>query len=125
MTVNPLRGEVAITVDGRERILRPTFDAIVKWEAEIGLPTFQIAKSFEGRNILLDPISKVILSASTDGLTKDELGAEIERRGFLWLFDPAFLLLVNALNGGATSAAHPAEGASAGEAQAADQTVTM
>lgn len=119
MTVNPLRGEVAITVEGRERVLRPTFDAIVKWEEEIGQPTFQIAKAFEGRNVRLDPISKVVLAASTDGLTKDELGAEIEQRGFLWLFDPAFLLLVNALNGGASDS-----GGGQGEAEAADQTTS-
>jgi hypothetical protein len=116
---NPFRGEVVIQVDGRERVLRPTFDAIVAWEQATSKTTRDLVRMYEEGAVMMGPIFEVILASTTDGLTRDELKAEIERRGFPWIFDPGFYLLLNSLRGGASE-----EGGGQGEAEATDQTTT-
>lgn len=116
---NPYRGEVAIQVDGKDRILRPTFDAIVAWEEATGQTTATLAQMLRDDQARLDLVAKIIVAASADGLSKDELSEEIARRGFNWAFLPTFLLLLNALTGGSNT-----EGGGQGEAEATDQNQT-
>ena len=48
-TANPVRGEVTIDLPGHERyVLRPTFDALVQIEAELGEKIIPLAMSLAG-----------------------------------------------------------------------------
>lgn len=54
MPANPLRGEVAIALGGRERVLRPSFTALVALEESLG-PLLGLAqRTAEGRLALGD-----------------------------------------------------------------------
>jgi hypothetical protein len=98
--INPLRGEVAITIDGAERILRPTMDAIVKWETATDQSTWELARALSDRSIRMAAMANIIVAAAVDGLTQADVGAEIERSGTAPLFSAALQLLANTLTRG-------------------------
>jgi hypothetical protein len=114
--INPLRGEVAVTIDGAERVLRPTMDAIVKWETATERSTWHLARALSDRSVLMTDLVDILVAASTDGLTPAEIGAEIERTGTAPLFGVTLQVIANALTRGAE--------VTPGEAEAADPEIT-
>lgn len=112
--INKQRGEVAITIDGRERVLRPTMDAIVKWENALdGRGTLEIARALSMQTVRTHDVISILEAATADGLKREDLEAEVERSGILTLFNAALELIRNTLERGASP--------SSGEA-GADQT---
>lgn len=49
MTGNPLRGEAALTIDGTAHRLRPSFDALVRAEEELGPLLALVERAGEGQ----------------------------------------------------------------------------
>lgn len=56
MSANPARGEAALTVDGRTYRFRPSFEALVAAEAELG-PLFALVERAADGKIMLQELA--------------------------------------------------------------------
>lgn len=99
--INRQRGEVAITIDGHECVLRPTMDAVVKWEDALGRGTLQIARDLSMQTVRTTDTISILEAAATNGLKRSDLEAEVERTGILTLYNAALELIRNTLERGA------------------------
>jgi hypothetical protein len=98
---NPLRGEAAIVIDGRDRVLRPTFAALVAAEEELGSLFALVERAGEGR-LRLAELTALFWHCLTerDGATRDEVGEAVTALGLAGAARPLRILLGQILQGG-------------------------
>jgi hypothetical protein len=81
--VNPARGEAAVTVAGEMLTLRPSFEALVAAEEELG-SLFALVERAAAGGLKLGEIVGLFwhcLGARPEGLTRERLGAAIAEQG--------------------------------------------
>jgi hypothetical protein len=81
--VNAARGEAALTVDGQAVTLRPSFQALVAAESELG-PLFELVERAAAGKLSLGEIATLFwhVVADRDGaLTKERIGEAILEAG--------------------------------------------
>ena len=98
--MNPLRGEAAIVIGGRERVLRPTFAALVAAEEELGSLFALVERAGEGR-LRLAELAALFWHclAERDGVTRDEVGEAVAALGLAAASKPLRVLLQQILQG--------------------------
>ena len=100
MTANPARGEAAIHVGGREVVLRPTFDALVRAEEELGSLFALVERAGEGR-LRVGEIAALFwfCSGQTKVLSREEIGEAVLSMGLAGAAKPLKTLLGQILRG--------------------------
>ena len=98
--MNRLRGEAAILVDGTERLLRPSFDALVRAEEELG-PLFALVERAGAGQLRLTEIAGLFWHclAEPAGLTRQALGEAVVTMGLAEAAKPLRVLLGEILRG--------------------------
>jgi hypothetical protein len=81
--VNPLRGEAALRLSGVELTLRPSFEALVAVEAELGPLFALVERAGEGRLALSEMAALFwhCLAERPEGLTRDGFGQALVQGG--------------------------------------------
>ena len=102
--MNPLRGEAAIVIDGHERVLRPTFAALVAAEDELGSLFALVERAGDGR-LRLAELAALFWHclAERDGVTRDEVGEAVAALGLAAASKPLRVLLQQILQGAGPS----------------------
>jgi len=82
MTANPIRGEAALQVAGRARVLRPTFAALVAAEDELG-PLFALVERASAGQLRLAELAALFWHclAERDGVTREQVGEAVLAAG--------------------------------------------
>lgn len=98
---NPERGETAITVGGRQLLLRPSFAALVAAESDLGPLFALVERAGEGR-LALQEIATLFWHCCPDRgeLTKEQLGEAVLAMGLAAAATPLRSLLKQILQGG-------------------------
>lgn len=97
---NRLRGEAAIRVDGCERVLRPTFAALVAAEDELGPLFTLVERAGEGR-LRLAELATLFWHclAEREGVTREAVGEAVMATGLAGCAAPLRCLLGQILQG--------------------------
>lgn len=93
--MNPARGEAALTVDGMGVTLRPTFQALVAAEGELG-PLFDLIERAAAGRLSLAEIATLfwhVVVERDDALTRERIGEAILEAG-LAAVTPALRVLI-------------------------------
>ena len=95
-----VRGEAAIIVNGVERLLRPSFDALVRAEEELG-PLFALVERAGEGQLRLSEIAGLFCHclADRDGLSRDAMGEAVLTMGLAEAARPLRVLLGEILRG--------------------------
>jgi hypothetical protein len=82
MTANTLRGEAALCVAGAERVLRPTFAALVAAEDELG-PLFALVERAGAGQLRLAELAALFWHclAEREGLSREQVGEAVLTAG--------------------------------------------
>lgn len=97
---NPARGEAAIHVEGRELLLRPTFDALVRAEEELG-PLFALVERAGEGQLRLTEIAGLFwfCLAQPNAVTREAMGEAVLAMGLARATGPLRQLLGQILRG--------------------------
>ncbi|HYG30154.1 MAG TPA: GTA-gp10 family protein [Allosphingosinicella sp.] len=98
---NPARGEAALQVGGALLTLRPSFEALVAAEEELG-PLFALVERAADGELKLAEIAALFwhcVAERPDGLTRERMGAAIAERGLAGISPILRLLLRQILQG--------------------------
>lgn len=97
---NPLRGEAALTIGGEERLLRPTFAALVAAEEELGPLFALVERAGEGR-LQLSEMTAMFWHclARRECLTREQVGEAVVAQGLAASAKPLRALLGAILQG--------------------------
>ena len=97
---NAVRGEAGFVVAGRERVLRPTFAALVAAEQELGSLYALVERASEGQ-LRLAELAALFWHclAEVDGLTRETVGEAIAAHGLAACAAPLRALLGAILQG--------------------------
>ncbi|MGI8942630.1 MAG: gene transfer agent family protein [Qipengyuania sp.] len=97
---NSARGETSITINGREHLLRPSFDALVRAEEEIG-PLFALVERAGEGQLRLSEIAALFWHclAEPGTLTRDDVGRAVLDNGLAQSTAPLRALLSEILRG--------------------------
>ena len=97
---NALRGEAELVVAGRPRLLRPTFDALVRAEEELG-PLFALVERAGEGQLRLTEIAALFWHclAEREGLTREQVGEAVLANGLAAATKPLRALLGEILRG--------------------------
>jgi hypothetical protein len=101
--MNPHRGEVSVTLGGRERVLRPTFQALAEIESKTGKTLQQLIALGMGAALGLNDTTAIItagLRAAGETVKDEEVGADIVAAGLQSMIAPAAKLVLFGLTGG-------------------------
>jgi len=82
MTSNSVRGEASLAIGGVERVLRPTFTALVAAEDELG-PLFALVERAGNGQLRLSEMAALFWHCleGRDGLTREAVGEAIAAHG--------------------------------------------
>ncbi len=95
---NGARGEAALRVDGEEVVLRPSFEALVAAEEELG-PLFELVeRAAEGR-LRLAEIAALFWHCAPPGTARERIGAAIAEAGLVRASPVLTVLLGQILQG--------------------------
>ena len=83
MSANPMRGEAELCVGGARLVLRPSFEALVAAEGELGSLFALVERAAEGRLTLAETAALFwhCVRERPDGLTREQIGAAIAEAG--------------------------------------------
>jgi hypothetical protein len=96
---NPARGEAALTVDGTELVLRPSFEALVAAEEELG-PLFALVERAAAGGLKLSEVAALFWHCQRDRiLERERIGAAIAEGGLARATPVLRLLLRQILQG--------------------------
>ncbi|HEX8528196.1 gene transfer agent family protein [Allosphingosinicella sp.] len=98
---NPARGEAAILVAGETLVLRPSFEALVAAEEELG-PLFALVERAAGGTLKLSEVAGLFwncIAVRPEGLTRERLGAAIAELGLVRATPVLRVLLSQILQG--------------------------
>lgn len=98
--VNPLRGEAAFLIGDQEHTLRPSFNALVAAEEELGPLFALVERAGEGR-LQLSEMTGLFWHCLADrtGLTRDAVGEAVVAQGLAQCARPLRALLGAILQG--------------------------
>ena len=98
---NPARGEAAIVVGGEALVLRPSFEALVAAEEELGPLFGVVVRAAEGRLKLGEMVALIwhCLGPRPEGLTRERLGAAVAEGGLARATPVLRVLLTQILQG--------------------------
>ena len=98
--MNSVRGEAVIPIDGVERTLRPSFDALVRAEEELG-PLFALVERAGAGQLRLAEIAGLFWHCLADraGLTREGVGEAVLAMGLADAAKPLRVLLGEILRG--------------------------
>lgn len=101
MTPNLHRGEAALVIAGEQRVLRPTFTALVAAEDELG-PLFALVERAAAGQLRLGEMAALFWHclAERADLTRDAVGEAVARQGLAACAPPLRALLAQILKGG-------------------------
>ena len=99
---NPARGETVVTIAGQPRLLRPSFDALVRAEEELGPLLALVERAGEGQ-LRLAEIAGLFWYCLADpaGLTREQVGQAVLEQGLAQTAGPLRALLTEVLKGSA------------------------
>lgn len=97
---NPLRGEAALTIAGVERRLRPSFDALIGAEEELG-PLFALVERAAEGQLRLAEVAALFWHclAERGGLSRADVGEAVVAIGLAEAAKPLRVLLGEILRG--------------------------
>ncbi|MFN3945191.1 MAG: gene transfer agent family protein [Allosphingosinicella sp.] len=98
---NPARGEAEIVVGGARLVLRPSFEALVAAEEELG-PLFALVERAAGGGLRIGEMASLFWHCAADwpeGLTRARVGAAIAEGGLARATPVLKLLLGQILQG--------------------------
>lgn len=98
---NPARGEAALIVDGEALVLRPSFEALVAAEEELG-PLFALVERAAGGGLRLGEMASLFwhcVAEQPEGLTRERIGAAIADAGLAGVTPQLRVLLSQILQG--------------------------
>ena len=100
MTANPHRGEASLEVAGSERLLRPSFSALVAAEEELG-PLFGLVERAGAGQLKLAEMAALFWHCLADrnGIARDDVGEAVARLGLAVCAKPLRCLLGQILQG--------------------------
>lgn len=100
-SANPARGEAALVIGGESLRLRPSFEALVAAEEELGPLFALVERAAEGRLKLAETVALFwhCLAGRPDGLTRDRLGAAVAEGGLARATPVLKVLLTQILQG--------------------------
>ena len=81
--MNPARGEAALSVAGERLTLRPSFEALVAAEEELG-PLFALVERAAGGGLKVSEMTALFWHCAAprpEGLTRERIGAAIAEAG--------------------------------------------
>lgn len=99
--MNPARGEAAISVAGERITLRPSFEALVAAEEELG-PLFALVERAAGGELRLKEMAALFwhcAAARPEALTRERIGAAIAEAGLAKATPALKVLLSQILQG--------------------------
>jgi hypothetical protein len=77
---NPARGEAALLVGGERIVLRPSFEALVAAEAELGSLFALVERAAEGR-LLLFEVAALFAHCAPEAVARERIGAAVAEMG--------------------------------------------
>jgi hypothetical protein len=98
---NPARGEATLSVAGERLTLRPSFEALVAAEEELG-SLFALVERAAGGGLKLTEMTALFwhcAAARPEGLTRERLGAAVAEQGLANATPVLKLLLTQILQG--------------------------
>ena len=98
---NPARGEAALAVDGDRLVLRPSFEALVAAEEELG-PLFALVERAAAGNLRVAEMASLFWHCVRDRperLTRERIGEAIAEQGLAGVTPALKLLLGQILQG--------------------------
>lgn len=97
---NPIRGETSIVVDGKARLLRPTFDALVRAEEELG-SLFDLVERAGAGKLQLAEVATLFWHCldEPNGIDRHTVGEAILAMGMAKAAKPLRALLTQILKG--------------------------
>jgi hypothetical protein len=98
-SVNPLRGEAAIPIGGRDHVLRPTFAALVAAEEELGSLFALVERAGEGRLRLAELAALFWHCLADRDVTREVVGEAVAEAGLAAASKPLRILLQQILQG--------------------------
>ena len=100
MSANPLRGEAALVVAGHERLLRPSFGALVAAEEELGPLFALVERAGEGRLRLAELAALFWHCLAERGdVSREDVGEAVMAAGLAGCAGPLRVLLTQILQG--------------------------
>ena len=98
--MNPVRGEAALAVAGRERVLRPTFAALVMAEEELGSLYALVERASAGQ-LRLSEVAALFWHclAERDAVSREQVGEAVLALGLAGCAGPLRCLLGQILQG--------------------------
>ncbi len=98
--MNPLRGEASLVIGGTPHLLRPSFDALVRAEEELGPLFALVERAGEGR-LRLAEIAALFWHclAAPAGVTRERVGEAVVTIGLAQAAKPLRVLLGEILRG--------------------------
>jgi hypothetical protein len=99
--VNAARGEAGLTVAGERLTLRPSFEALVAAEEELGPLFALVERAAEGRLKVAEMAALFwhCVAARPEGVTRERIGAAIAEAGLAGVSPQLKLLLTQILQG--------------------------
>lgn len=98
---NPARGEATLHVGGETLVLRPSFDALVAAEGDLGSLFALVERAAEGR-LMLSELATLLwhcVRERPDGLSRERVGAAVAELGLARTAPVLKLLLTQILQG--------------------------
>jgi len=83
MSANPVRGEAELCVGGQLLVLRPSFEALVAAETELGSLFALVERAAEGRLTLAETAALFwhCVRERPEGLSREQIGAAVAEAG--------------------------------------------
>ena len=99
--MNSLRGEAALTVAGERLTLRPTFEALVAAEEELGSLFALVERAAEGGLKMSEIVSLFwhCLAGGGDEITRERIGQAVAEAGLVRITPVLKVLLTQILQG--------------------------
>ena len=101
MAANPARGEASLLVGGELLVLRPSFEALVAAEEELG-PLFALVERAADGGLKLSEMAALFwhcVAARPEGLTRERVGAALAELGLAKATPALRMLLMQILQG--------------------------
>ena len=95
---NPARGEAAITVGGETLVLRPSFEALVAAEEELG-PLFALVERAASGGLKLTELAALFWHCAGGRVPRERIGAAVVEGGLAKATPVLRLLLAQILQG--------------------------
>lgn len=102
--MNPARGEAALVVGGETLVLRPSFDALVAAEEELG-PLFSLVERAAEGGLRVAEIASLFCHCVRDrpaAVTREQIGAAVVEHGLAKVTPVLRVLLTQILQGAST-----------------------